>query len=79
MQQTLPPFSVLLGPLLGFLFTLGTLLFVALNAHRTLPVAGAEAAAPTDAVPSGTLPESAPPTLEQVHASEPTETKPENS
>ena len=26
-----------LGPLLGFLFTTGTLLFVALNAHRTVP------------------------------------------
>lgn len=77
MQQTLPPFSVLLGPLLGFLFTLGTLLFVALNAHRTVPVA--ETAAPADAVPSGTLPESVPPTLEQVHTTEQAETPRENT
>jgi hypothetical protein len=79
MQQTLPPFSVLLGPLLGFLFTLGTLLFVALNAHRTVPALETEAAAPADAVPAGTLPESVPPTLEQVHATEQAETPRENT
>lgn len=33
----MPPVQVYLGPLLGFLFTCGTLLFVALNAHRTVP------------------------------------------
>lgn len=58
MQQTLPPFSVLLGPLLGFLFTLGTLLFVALNAHRTVPAANAELSAPEELTPAPSVPES---------------------
>jgi hypothetical protein len=47
----MPPIQVFLGPLLGFLFTAGTLLFVALNAYRTVPdaapVAAAEPMAPT--------------------------------
>jgi hypothetical protein len=41
----MPPIQVFLGPLLGFLFTTGTLLFVALNAHRTVPTELAVAAA----------------------------------
>ncbi|MNT07164.1 hypothetical protein D3C72_1418570 [compost metagenome] len=74
MQQD---FNMILGPLLGFLFTAGTLLFVALNAHRTVaavpgtdgvtePVVATAAAEPvTPAEPAPTTPAEAP-------ASEPT-------
>lgn len=50
MQQD---FNLILGPLLGFLFTAGTLLFVALNAHRTVaavPATATEPVAPAAAV-----------------------------
>jgi hypothetical protein len=43
MQQD---FNMILGPLLGFLFTAGTLLFVALNAHRTVAAVPATATEP---------------------------------
>ena len=51
----MPDIQLLLGPLLGFLFTAGTLLFVAMNAHKTAAPATAQgpdtvAAAP-DAAP----------------------------
>jgi hypothetical protein len=46
MQQD---FNMILGPLLGFLFTAGTLLFVALNAHRTVAAVPATATEPVAA------------------------------
>lgn len=38
----MPDIQLLLGPLLGFLFTAGTLLFVAMNAHKTAAPATAQ-------------------------------------
>lgn len=35
-----------LGPLFGFLFTTGTLLFIVFNAHRTAKIEGHEIAPP---------------------------------
>jgi hypothetical protein len=82
----MPPLQVFLGPLLGFLFTTGTLLFVILNAHRTVP---------TTELPSSERPEEAPvPNMApvepmgpdgtglggpSVHAVEPNEPTQENS
>ncbi|MFN3429679.1 MAG: hypothetical protein ACK46X_06975 [Candidatus Sericytochromatia bacterium] len=51
MQQD---FNLILGPLLGFLFTAGTLLFVALNAHRTVAAVPATATEPTAATTTAT-------------------------
>ena len=48
----MPEFQLLLGPLLGFLFTAGTLLFVALNAHRTVGQPATAPAAPAEGVSS---------------------------
>ena len=46
----MPDVNHYLGPLLGFLFTAATLLFVAMNAHRTVPTE----------LPHGTAPEPVP-------------------
>ena len=57
MQQD---FNLILGPLLGFLFTAGTLLFVALNAHRTVAAVPATAdgtAAPVEPMAATTTAE----------------------
>jgi hypothetical protein len=58
--------SLYLGPILGFLFTAGTLLFVALNAHRTLPppeaavASVAEGPAPAPETPATVVPDAQP-------------------
>ena len=63
-------FSLYLGPLLGFLFTAGTLLFVAMNAHRTLPAEpAAEGPAPALETPPAPA-ESVAPTVEPPAQSE---------
>jgi hypothetical protein len=42
--------NAILGPALGFLFTAGTLLFIALNAHRTGRVKASTEATPPQAL-----------------------------
>lgn len=57
-------FGLYLGPLLGFLFTAGTLIFIALNAHKT-------ANAELRAEPAPAAPETAPQTTTEAAPSEP--------
>lgn len=58
-------FGLYLGPLFGFLFTTGTLLFIVFNAHRT---AKAEAGAAAASAPAETPTASAPAEQTETHS-----------
>ena len=67
----MPDIQLLLGPLLGFLFTAGTLLFVALNAHMTAAPAQATATGPDTAAAAETPPAAPQPAQEAPPSDQP--------